>query len=50
MDTTFKNKCLEISRMLSHVELHTMELSRTSLFGHKVMMQYFRNSCVVVSF
>ena len=30
MDTTCKNKYLEISRMLSHADLHTMELSRTS--------------------
>ena len=30
MDTSCKNKYLEISRMLSPTDMHTMELSRTS--------------------
>ena len=40
MDTTCKNKYPEISRMLSHADLYTMERSRTSYFGHIFMMKY----------
>ena len=47
MDTNCKNECLEISRMLSHADLHTMELSRTSYFRHLVMVRYYRNSSVL---